>query len=486
MRARSVAGEMSRIDKARVIFRFAGFALAASIFFFLVLECGLRLAGAMLSRLHHQKGYGIMPCTGGGELRIACLGDSYTYGAGTNFESSYPKQLQELIGKGAEGSKVAVYNLGSPGGNSYRIFKIFQARVDEFKPHVAIVLVGTNNAWNQEGAQRFSQYSFFHRVKLDIGEWRICKLWNIFLVNARRAIKRKLPFSYTITKDSLQKDPLSQQAFYSISQSSVSPPGFRKHATKINELRQTQRSDLVIDAIKNALQEYPQALDLHVELVRLLREQGEWDAALEHGKKIVDRVPDRSLLYGPLHQELVGIYRAKGEWNLAREEMKYAVKDMAMICRVFAELKAVCTESGLIFNEECGNLRKQIKAMHGSRGTRILDALMRFDKDAEIQFSVLEHDILAIAALARKKQVQFFMMTYPFSLSVNSSIRRIAARYGIKLIDNESLFRDTTNSKDFFNLDGHCNAQGYRLMAKNIVDGLQQAGFSFSDTFASE
>lgn len=82
-------------------------------------------------------------------IRVACIGDSITFGMGLKdrAKESYPAQLQQLLGP-----KYAVRNFGANkatllknGEHSYWRQKAF-ARAREFAPHIVVILLGTNDS----------------------------------------------------------------------------------------------------------------------------------------------------------------------------------------------------------------------------------------------------------------------------------------------------------------------------------------------------
>jgi lysophospholipase L1-like esterase len=90
-------------------------------------------------------------------IRVACVGDSITYGSGIKDRgrNSYPAQLAEMLGPGWR-----VENFGVPGatmlkkGNKpYWNEEAFQEAL-EFNPNVVVIMLGTNDAkavnWRHE------------------------------------------------------------------------------------------------------------------------------------------------------------------------------------------------------------------------------------------------------------------------------------------------------------------------------------------------
>jgi lysophospholipase L1-like esterase len=88
-------------------------------------------------------------------IRVACVGDSITQGAGAERGKSYPSQLQALLG-----DKWKVGNFGvsgrtllRKGDHPYWIEKAFQD-AQAFKPNVVVIMLGTNDTKPQNWAHK--------------------------------------------------------------------------------------------------------------------------------------------------------------------------------------------------------------------------------------------------------------------------------------------------------------------------------------------
>jgi lysophospholipase L1-like esterase len=78
--------------------------------------------------------------------RVACLGDSNTYGLFVDRERAYPKVLEYKWNR--EGTRpIEVFNLGVPGTNSSKLLSQFRRLLDTFAPHLALVMIGANDFW---------------------------------------------------------------------------------------------------------------------------------------------------------------------------------------------------------------------------------------------------------------------------------------------------------------------------------------------------
>jgi len=97
----------------------------------------------------------IDPSTYNDPIRIACVGDSITQGAGAGEGKAYPSQLQELLGE-----KWKVGNFGvsgrtllRKGDSSYWNERALQ-NAQDFKPDVVIIMLGTNDTKPQNWAHK--------------------------------------------------------------------------------------------------------------------------------------------------------------------------------------------------------------------------------------------------------------------------------------------------------------------------------------------
>jgi acyl-CoA thioesterase I len=95
-------------------------------------------------------------------IKVACVGDSITFGAGVEDreKNNYPKQLGELLG-----TRFEVRNFGRSGATMSRTGDLPYAGTDEFKaasawlPDVVILMLGTNDTkpQNWKGQKAFEQ-----------------------------------------------------------------------------------------------------------------------------------------------------------------------------------------------------------------------------------------------------------------------------------------------------------------------------------------
>jgi acyl-CoA thioesterase-1 len=92
-----------------------------------------------------------------GVTKIACVGDSITYGAGIKDreKNSYPAQLQTILGKGYEVKNFGVNGatLLKKGDNPYWKTKAFE-EAKNFAPDIVVIKLGTNDTKPQNWAHK--------------------------------------------------------------------------------------------------------------------------------------------------------------------------------------------------------------------------------------------------------------------------------------------------------------------------------------------
>jgi lysophospholipase L1-like esterase len=92
--------------------------------------------------------------------RILCLGDSSTYGQGASNPArfSYPRQLERILREANPEKRIQVFNLGLPGINSSQARTRLAFFLPKISPHLVLVCVGINDAWNLEQSRLLDEY----------------------------------------------------------------------------------------------------------------------------------------------------------------------------------------------------------------------------------------------------------------------------------------------------------------------------------------
>lgn len=93
------------------------------------------------------RGPWVSPAKKNGTLRVACLGDSVTFGRP---EAGYPRIMAGLLEDRLD-KPVEVMNLGVPGYSSWQGKRLIRKILDQYHPDVVVVLFGWNDHWLAKG-----------------------------------------------------------------------------------------------------------------------------------------------------------------------------------------------------------------------------------------------------------------------------------------------------------------------------------------------
>lgn len=83
-----------------------------------------------------------------GVTRLACFGDSTTFGLGSDQPQCWPNLLQERLRHLVGHESLEVINAGVPGYSSHQGLRAMQAELPRLKPNVVLATFGTNDSWN--------------------------------------------------------------------------------------------------------------------------------------------------------------------------------------------------------------------------------------------------------------------------------------------------------------------------------------------------
>ena len=81
-----------------------------------------------------------------GALRIACVGDSWTFGMNVNQDAAYPGRLEALLKQQKPGADLDVMNFGVLGYSSFQGLELLKRRVLDLHPDVVLIGFGMNDS----------------------------------------------------------------------------------------------------------------------------------------------------------------------------------------------------------------------------------------------------------------------------------------------------------------------------------------------------
>lgn len=79
-------------------------------------------------------------------LRIACVGDSWTFGMNVNQDQTYPSRLAALLRDERPSARIEVMNFGVLGYSSFQGLQLVKARVLSFNPDIVAIGFGMNDS----------------------------------------------------------------------------------------------------------------------------------------------------------------------------------------------------------------------------------------------------------------------------------------------------------------------------------------------------
>jgi len=142
-----------------------------------------------------------------GVFRIACLGDSVTFGTA---QGSYPEMLEEILTRETPAQKFQVYNFGVPGYSSWQ-GKNLQARVlKEYQPDLVIVSYGWNDYWLARGFSDAEQVvkgdSALIKIRNQLARLRIYQLLNKITAAVSQKFSRRRAGKFRVPIEQYQEN----------------------------------------------------------------------------------------------------------------------------------------------------------------------------------------------------------------------------------------------------------------------------------------
>jgi lysophospholipase L1-like esterase len=132
-----------------------------------------------------------------GELRIASLGDSCTFGDGVANWETYPNVLEQLIRKAEPERPVYVLNAGVPGYTAWQVEKHLQKDILPYHPDVVTIYVGFNDNVPASRGIPDNKIALHGRLAKDVksllGKTRTYQLLNKIVAGSRKGLSPTNP-----------------------------------------------------------------------------------------------------------------------------------------------------------------------------------------------------------------------------------------------------------------------------------------------------
>jgi len=142
-----------------------------------------------------------------GMPRIACLGDSVTFGTR---EGAYPEMLGQALKLIRAGHAFQVYNFGVPGYSSWQGKRLLKEVIDQYHPDLVVIFYGWNDLWLARGFSDDEQSpkpeSPITKLRDQLAILRTYQLLNKAAASAQLKAKKKQADKFRVSVDKYQSN----------------------------------------------------------------------------------------------------------------------------------------------------------------------------------------------------------------------------------------------------------------------------------------
>ncbi len=404
-----------------------------TVFTLVLLEVSLRLLGAFYSKASESDQ------RQGGDLRVLCVGDSFTFGLGAPSQQSYPAQLERMLNRTYTNRHFVVINRGHPGQNSWEMLQALPKNIADTAPDTVMLLTGANDHWNFGGYETSpGAGNVWGTSRRLLSKSSLGRL--IFLLIDGLDHTTGHPTREVVDQAQNSENPPPEVCGQ---EDAVSPTG-NAHLRDLHDQGWQHMWSEEYSASSNCfnqlISECPSAPDGYSGLGWIAYHQGDFDQAMTWFEKAV-------VLDDPNHPNcydgVVHCFLASGRESEAPE---YFRKEASRSKRAAVLEKAF--------------MQKKDGALDEERREKFLARNLR---------SALDICLAEGASL--------IVQTYPYTSAQNHQLRELAEEHDLPLVDHTRCFESIMESAGMdsdvlFVPDGHPNAKGYGLMAMEACDAL--------------
>ncbi|MBU1869785.1 MAG: tetratricopeptide repeat protein [Candidatus Omnitrophica bacterium] len=388
---------------------------------------------------------------------ILCLGDSLTFGIGAQKDKNFPRQLENLLNKGANGKQIKVINRGIGGQNTAMILDRFEDYIDEMNPDLIILLAGGANFWNPYGyGRRLHKEDIGYKLQDYLYSTKIFKL--IKLLSLKIENKTKQRYAPSIKMGTL--------------------PEVIDWNSKVYGCKLEGGYEEAISRCREIIEKTPN-FSIWCSKASECEREGKYKEAILWNKKMIEKMPNFAIPYHSIGR----IYIAQGNRTEARKYFRKAI-EYAPWCPQFYSFFAlyfvrdpVQDQEDLQFLEKYINVNPIVKDI-------IAKTFYREKYDQEIGDWVAL-DISSMIQISQKRGVKILVQNYPNydgggkRAYLNMILKGIVQKYPVPFVDNERAFQEIflngEKKEDYFVIDRtHCNEKGYGIVAENIYNCIQE------------
>ncbi len=458
------------VDKKRILVFFIGL-LAAVLF----LEISLKLTGFLYkkNRMSAHEGVGK---TRGSRYVILCLGNSYTFGVGAPRGQSYPDQLQRMFDKKLKGRGITVINKGVGAETTGELLSKLELNIENKKPDLILLQTGQANwgfyyKYSDYLKRTFGDRAFFRKAASSLNDFlNSSSVYRLFF-NLYASLNNRSGIQML-------------GAFY--------PEGnvcgvFLNNSTRLEQGslgKSAKRAEDAINCYKERIRKNPDASLNYSYIGQIYYLQNNYEEALRWFMKAVQmassnngRIKESSrnavnynyiayvYLFQNNYPEALKWFMQEVQANpYDMENSGYqGIRNIAVQARVHQDQ----------FYNEIQSFIRSFKNIDVDKGRNFL-----LLSDNEVNQWV-ESDIKEIVRIARQKGIKVILQDYPNVFPENKLLRKIAVELGVPFVENERVFQariaNGAAHTDLFEFGGgHCNANGYGLMAMNVYNKIME------------
>lgn len=311
----------------------------------LLIEFGLRTGGVLFFAFRQFTGK--VFSEGRNEYRILCLGESMVYDGGVY---SYPSQLERILNGANQRIKFKIINRGVPGITSKGIVEQLEDNLNNYNPHMVIVMIGINDNSNTAVKDIISTEKMPLLKRL-----RIYKLWRVLKINIINTMKNSGIYKnrediaktntmnddltnkkVSILRREIEKDPANyiarsalmnyfklkkkfkemEETYKYLIEQDISKEDLAKVYADLARFYQEQlRSPEIEKMYKTAIKKNPEITRLYCELGIYYRDQEKYRKAEDVYNKAMQIEPTNSVIY----DNLGDCYKKQGRAKEAEE-----------------------------------------------------------------------------------------------------------------------------------------------------------------------
>ncbi len=449
---------MDKRNKQRLLVFVAGAAICL-----IVLEIALRLVGM----IYAHKSESDKHVNAAAANTILSVGDSVTFGIGAPSDLSYPAQLESMLSQSHPQSGYSVINRGWPGQNTTQFLMRFEKYLREFQPDIVTILIGAQNQNNY-----FGYHDYLNKSAKGSGDFRIT------LHNWLDTVR-----VYKFVRLMFKLGPNNQME-----------EQFREELKAVRERDPQDYSEHEVPECMIGLEykekgEYEKALDtilpvastkeIGAECSNILgsiyREKGQFEEAVKWFKKGIEYDPIQFRNYESIGQVYLDQSRLKEAETWFKRGFEKA-QHHTLHPHCYTGINRLFRQSGDIqgairfFEKEVQRKPQSNDFLH--QLARDYLALFKKKNTMKEIYAWIEADLNKILDLCEKYKAKPVLQNYPFMPEIDFIYRKVAQQREIPFVDHQTTFEPYANhhefDPDYFVPDGHPNAKGYNLMAKNL------------------